>query len=294
MRIKPLFSRFQKAGPLLLLALILLFSACTRVEKAPELSWDPDVRYPLSVTFFNLGKADCMVLKTPNGCVVIDTGRNSDGDDIAEALHEMGVTEIDCLFITHFDKDHVGGADRILKEFPVKTIYEPDYPSETKQTAQYRKAIPETTNVVRLSENNAFTVDGIRYSVDVGDGAYEPKNLDNNSSLVILAEIGSVSFLFAGDVEKDRLLEMLYEDFPVCTVLKVPHHGQESKNLKNFFERVRPSAAVITSGNEDLEAESVVRDLESIGTDVYLTRKGRVEIITDGTGIFCRQLNRKP
>lgn len=58
-----------------------------------------------SVTALNIGKADSLILKTQNHTVLTDCGEKGDSDDIINALAESGVSEIDCLIITHFDKD---------------------------------------------------------------------------------------------------------------------------------------------------------------------------------------------
>lgn len=58
-----------------------------------------------SVTALNIGKADSLILKTQNHTVLIDCGEKGDSDDIINTLAESGISEIDCLIITHFDKD---------------------------------------------------------------------------------------------------------------------------------------------------------------------------------------------
>ena len=252
------FLSIHKRFAAVFVAAILVLSICSCVgqnERPPELSVDGKTEYPLTVSFLNVGKADCILLETPSGCAMIDTGHNGDGDDIVQLLSSKGIEKIDFLVITHFD----------------------------------RKAIPETTEVVRLSENFSFKLDGIDYAIDVGSGVYGEKNLDNNSSLVVTATCGEISFLFTGDAEKERLLEMLYEDFPKCAVLKVPHHGQAAKYLRNFIDKISPSVAVITSEDSQPEDASVVSELENAGAMVYLTRQGRVTVTTDGKGIHCLQ-----
>ena len=270
-----------------------LLASCTPSPETPELSVDPEQAYPMTVTFLNIGEADCFLIESPSGCVMIDTGTNKDGNGIVELLNEKKIGRIDYLFITHFDKDHVGGADRILHAVPVGTIYEPDYASDSKQTAQYRAAVGPDTDVVKLSQNLSFTFDGIRYTVDVANGTFtdgkDQDNVDNNMSLVVHASCGNTSVLFTGDAEKDRLYEMLYEGFPPCTLLKVPHHGVAEKYLRQFCDRVKPQYAVITSSDKEPESDAVVRDLTDMGIQVFLTRKGRIVFTTDGSAVSIRQ-----
>ena len=45
---------------------------------------------------------------------MIDAGTNKSGKALSQRFREEGIGRIDLLIITHFDKDHVGGADKIL------------------------------------------------------------------------------------------------------------------------------------------------------------------------------------
>ena len=293
MDFKRLFHARRTVCCLLALCFVLLASCTPPPPDTPELSVDPGASYPMTVTFLNIGKADCFLIESPSGCVLIDTGTNKDGNDIVALLNAKGIEKIDYLFITHFDKDHVGGADRILHAIPVGIIYEPDYESDSKQTAQYRAAVGPDTEIVKLSENLTFTFDGIKYAVDVANGTFvdgeNQDNVDNNMSLVVHAFCGSVSVLFTGDAEKDRLYEMLYEGFQPCTLLKVPHHGMAEKYLRQFCDRVHPQYAVITSSDKDPEDNAVVQDLSGMGIEVFLTRKGRIVFTTDGSAASITQ-----
>ena len=59
--------------------------------------------------------------------------RDSRADVILDYFSEHGIDTLDYLIITHFDKDHVGGADKILDAVKVKRVLEPDYTVDKKQ-----------------------------------------------------------------------------------------------------------------------------------------------------------------
>lgn len=175
----------------------------------------------LEVAFLNAGKADAFVLLTENSAVVIDTGENSMGDALVDFLLERGVSRVDALFITHFDKDHVGGADALLAALPVSAVYESACEKDNKQTRQYREALEDQgLTPIALQENMALEIDGVQYAISVTNLLCTGKNASNDSSLVIRVQHGQTRFLFAGDAENDRLAELLREGGLACDVLK--------------------------------------------------------------------------
>lgn len=264
------------AGCVLLLCAVTCFVSCAQADE-------------LKLFFFNAGKADACLLETAESTVLIDTGKNKMGKEIVACLEEKGITEIDAMFITHFDKDHVGGADKVLEAVTVHQVFEPAYVSESKQYVQYKEAIEAAgVPVTVLSQNASFVLDGVFYEIDVANQSYYGEDEENDFSLVISVQYGETSILFAGDAENPRLSELLAEGIREHDVLKVPHHGRAEKLSGAFFEAVRPQYSIITSDEEDLEEASVVQALQKYGA-VYLTRCGAVRCTTDGVTISMDQ-----
>ena len=143
-----------------LCALCLLLAGCAGGEAADE----------LTAVFFNVGKADAILLYNGEMAVLIDAGENGDGKDVAEAIRARGIERLDLLIITHFDKDHVGGADKILENIEVGRVLEPDYDKDSKQYRQYREALEEQgVGAEALCENTSFTLGGCEFSIDVAN-----------------------------------------------------------------------------------------------------------------------------
>ena len=119
----------MKKTAILLLMLLLLCAACAQADA-------------LRVDSYDMGKADAMLITTPTGVrILIDTGTNKGGKALVERFEKEGIDAIDTLIITHYDKDHVGGADKILEEIAVRQVIMPVYDKESKQLTQFMEAL---------------------------------------------------------------------------------------------------------------------------------------------------------
>ena len=241
----------------------------------------------LRIEFLNIGKADAILIREGSHTIVIDAGKNGDGKKVVKRLKALGCESVDLMIITHFDKDHVGGADKIIKAMPVGLVFIPAYEKDSKQAADFHNAVDEySIPCERIKENRSLTIGNLQLTIDVANESDYGENEENDFSLVTGMQYGKNSFLFTGDAENPRLAELLEEGIGHFDVLKVPHHGRREKLSSTFFDAVSPVHAVITSGeDEDREETSVVKALERAGARVWLTRNGNVVCTSDGTSI---------
>ena len=242
----------------------------------------------LTVVFFDVGKADATLIYDGEMAVLIDAGENGDGKALAAAIRARGIGRLDLLIITHFDKDHVGGADKILENIEVARVLEPDYDKDSKQYRQYREALEVAgLKAEALTANTAFTLGGCSFAIDVANKADYGEDEENDFSLVVRLTHGNVRFLFAGDAENARLAELLDEGDLASDVLKVPHHGRYADLSAAFFAAVSPQYAVITSDEDGPEDPETVLALQAAGAEVLLTRTGTVELASDGKSVHA-------
>jgi len=237
------------------------------------------------VTVLNVGSADCIVIQTSNHTIMIDTGTDNESDAILSFLQENMITTIDYLIITHFDKDHVGGADKIIDVVGIGQIIQPDYVRDSKQYKEYADAVKKKqTSVTKLTEDMEFALDDVEIAIYVPIADFVVGD-DNNYSLVTSVIHGENTFLFAGDAEQIRLQELLDKEIGEHTFLKVPHHGEVEDNSEEFFVAVNPRYAVITCSIKEPAEDEVIELLEGIGTEVFLVSDGTVTCMSDGTQI---------
>ena len=267
-----------------LLLLSGLLTGCAAKTGTPGASASADT---LTALFLKVGKADAIVLTAGSETLVIDAGETDDGDELLGALHNAGVQTVDTLVITHFDKDHVGGAAALIDGIPVETVLLPDYEGESEEYAAFAAAMAENgIEPQRLTESLTFTLGDASVRVDPPAdtaAAGSSDDADNDLSLITTVTHGSVKLLFTGDAENDRLEEWLSSGAASrVTLLKMPHHGVYCKRLKDLVAAVSPSYAVICDSEKNPAEDKTLELLEAANVTVFETKTAAVKAVSDG------------
>ena len=267
---------FQVKKIIILLFLISLFLfSCRKKETYPD----------FIVDFLDVGKADCMVLRTENSTVVIDCGEKGDGKQILSLLAENEIETVDYLIITHYDKDHVGGATKLINNIEVKNILAPDYAEDSNEVKKYNKALAEKNITPMLMHDNiSFTFDDVEYIVYAPKKTFYGEDDDNDFSLVTKVVYHDTTMLFTGDAMEQRLEEIM--DIGNCTLLKIPYHARKIDNLETFINRVKPEYAVACTSAEEF-SDSTKDILNKFRIKCYSTcENGRITAVNNGNDII--------
>lgn len=248
----------------------------------------------LNVTILKIGKADAIILRSGDKAMIIDTGETDDGPEVVEFLKNAGIASLECMIITHYDKDHVGGACAVLDEFNVKRILIPDYEGtnqEYKSFAEKLETYPVKAERLNTEVSFSFGDASVRVQPPASYDTPDPsKEYDNNFSLLTWVEHGENRLFFTGDIEKARIKEWLASETDTkCDFLKFPHHGVYNKALPAFLEAVQPEYTVICSSGKNPAEDKTLRLLESLGIKTFETRNGDVTVISDGKNITVSQ-----
>lgn len=242
----------------------------------------------MKVDVLDIGKADAIIINTGTHTVLIDAGESDDGPKILKFLIQNNIGYIDYMIITHFDKDHIGGASYLVNSIGIGQVIQPNYDETGNEYIDYCSAVlNKNIPITNLNEKIDITLDLAQFTI------YPPKQdyYDdvNDYSLVTSVTHESMSFLFAGDADTVRLNELIKQGNLKHTFLKVPHHGDYNKISKDFINAVSPEYAIITCSDENKESKKIMQIFKDTGTKVYLTRDGNVECISDGKSITITQ-----
>lgn len=269
------------------------FAVCILVFlcwKVPEGS----AAVPLKATLLKVGKADAIVLQEGTDAIVIDVGEEEDGEEMVEFLTNQGITFVETLIITHFDRDHVGGADTLVERMEIGTVLLPDYQGSHTEYADFMQALEEKHLALqRLTEPAEFSFGDAKVlvepplSYETVEGVTEN---DNNFSLITTVTHGRNRLLFTGDAEKQRLREWLdYGAVEGCSFLKIPHHGVYNTILEKLISAVHPEYAAICSSRKNPADTKTIEVLKQSGVRTFETKDGNITLISDGEHLELHQ-----
>lgn len=252
----------------------------------------PAVTGDVTVTVFDVGKADAMVIQTANSVTVVDAGNKGDGKDIEQFLTAQGIDTIDTLMITHYDKDHVGGAARLVNRMNVGTIYVPDYTASSEEYQSFMEKITEKgKELTKMAAGTAqsWVSDDASFQLFAANKTNYGKNEENDFSLVLYVQHGDNTLLFAGDAEEARQQEIMAMSLGEVTFLKFPYHGNYLSTTENFLNAVNPKYTVICCSNQEYADPSTVQTLKDRGVEAYYTPDGTVTAVSNGKTMTLTQ-----
>lgn len=246
----------------------------------------------LTVVFPALGSADAAVLMTKNATVVIDTGETGDGSEVLDILSDNHRDTVDLLVISHYDKDHVGGAAELIEGCTVKRVIGSTSPKVSDETADYFAALEaaDLTEEV-LSAPMPLELDGMKLTILPPEQAVYSQEQSNNASTVVTVQYGSTSLFFAGDAMAERMAELIPELEPdAFDLIKLPHHGRDEDTTASLLPFFRDGAsAILTSSKKEPESKQVLKLLKENGVTVFRTMDGPVTVTSDGKALTIEQ-----
>ncbi|HTY09092.1 MAG TPA: Ig-like domain-containing protein [Candidatus Edwardsbacteria bacterium] len=263
---------------------------------------------PMSITCLDVGQANCTIIRSPTGKrVMIDcyshkvTGSQHNAQDslrisnfIKDSLGAANTPYLDDLFLTHWDHDHAGYIDVVVRHL------------DSLNGNAYDRGPLDTTDTDFLAYKNSLTARGwwgkrvigsvgAKQTIDIGNGAsiqvvcVRGKTIlgdslttainENNMCLGLLIKYGSFKMCQTGDIES-QMENLLAGDFDSVNVMVVNHHGSAYSSTQNWVNALNPQVSIISVGDSNSYGHpdsGATRRLTSdpgLNNYIYLTERG--------------------
>ena len=259
---------------------------------------------PNTFTQLYVGQGNCNVTVTDAREVYIFDGGSSSEKSVGEYtilpyLRYMGLCDIDAVFISHSDTDHISGVLELIEKgtewgVAIDAVY------ITRQMEE--DGTENTMNLLRACEAAGVNVHTLNAGAEWNSGKthftclhpapdYIPED-PNSGSMCILAEFGKYTLLFPGDVQgsgEDALTETFADMLKLrnedmhqkddtggsrrLDVYVTAHHGSAGTTTSEFLDTARPRLAINSAGLNNRyghPAPETLARLKESGT-AYLT-----------------------
>lgn len=244
------------------------------------ISWAEPMMDDCRVTVLDVGQGQCILLQSEGRTWMVDCGGSDDestADLAADTLLSQGVTRLDGLILTHYDRDHAGAAEYLLTRIPADVVMLPDMPDPD---GVGEKIANQAENAVLVNKDLALSYG----STEVTVFAPLKGETGNESSLCVLFRAANCDILITGDrTALGELLLMRETTLPQLEILIAGHHGSANSTSEELLAATNPAIVAISVGNNPYGHPSpdLLDRLVRYGCAVYRTK-------TDGNLIFRR------
>ena len=237
------------------------------------------------IIFFDVGQGDAILIKLPQGKnILVDTGET--GQEIKRYLLSRGIKKIDYFIISHFHFDHIGGFEKLAKEFTINKVIYPPRCEKNNSKKDIIKLIEEN-NLAAVSFKAGDNLQGRNFKLETLAPNYPliRESYENNNSLVQNFSYGEFQLLLTGDIEQEAEKRLARKYDLSADILKAAHHGSNSSSIKKFLREVEARKTVIQVGanNYGHPSPEVITRFKEKGVRVLRNdRDGAVIFKTNG------------
>ncbi len=196
------------------------------------------------LTMFDVGHGLTIMIEKQGRVTLYDTGASWDSSSYAEQLLLPYLSyrklELDKLVISHFDNDHAGGVNPLLRTYPQLSLISSQIDVQPNA---------EQSRVVRPDciAGNSWQWQGLNFAV-----LWPPQKVSRpynpHSCVLKVTDAQHRSVLLTGDI--DAVAEWLLLRTPEVLksdVVVVPHHGSRSSSRRAFVHAVNADIALVSS-----------------------------------------------
>lgn len=250
----------------------------------------------LELHIVDVEQADCTLIVSEAGNILIDAGDVETKDEVKDYLEQLGVRELAYAIFTHPDADHIGGAATVIESFEIENVILPAlHEGDVPTTKVYESMITtleekESINVIAAEAGAEYEIGELKMKI-LAPLSDNYSNI-NDYSVTARFDFGATSFLFTGDALERSEGEMV-EHYPASELkadfFQAGHHGASNANTPAFIHAVSPKIVAVSCGRDNKyghPTEEALAAFASVDATVYRTDElGTMIFVSDGKEI---------
>ena len=241
--------------------------------------------YPLSVTVYDAGNANCVLIRYEGYYILIDSGMQKVQNDISDKLKSAGIDRLDLVILSCPDEKYIGSMCKIADNVWIDRFVTCECGSgETSD---------EYGELLKKLGEKSVPVEYVRSGDKISFGEMDLKivapcrqcDSPSDNSLAVRLSFGEFAMLFMGDTSKTSQSDMLDSGEELrCDVMLTARQGRQNSVTDEFLRAADPRDAVISVEQTDyLPDDKVVRRILDYGCSLYRTDySGNIVIASDG------------
>lgn len=256
----------------------------------------------VEVVMLDVGQGDSIFMKGPGKSTYLVDGGSSDVRQVGKYrivpyLKWKGIRELDYVFVSHGDADHMNGIEELLGQanngagdITIKHLILPTRHVWDESLTQIALLAKECGTKVLIMEAGQNVREGNLMIRCIQPSDSYAGDIGNESSMVLDVQYKDMRMLLTGDVEEraeeDLQRAIAEQGDGGYQVLKVAHHGSKNSTHESFLAAANPKIALISAGKDNRYGhphKETVANLEDKQCQIYGTAQcGAVTIHTDG------------
>ena len=195
----------------------------------------------------DVGQGDAVLVRSATEVALIDTG--PEPKPLAACLRSLGIDRIDLLVLTHFDLDHVGGAEAVRGRVEA-VMHGPIAEEADRRLLEDLVEGGARVDEASAGQHGMLGEAAWRVLWPLRNSAAFPEG--NDASVVMEFDGGEVPrSIYLGDLSDapQRMLQRTARLAPYA-VVKVAHHGSADQD-PGLYEAIRPRVALFSVGADN-------------------------------------------
>ena len=241
----------------------------------------------------DVGQGQSVMIQADEHYILIDGGGRSTSSYVVSYLKQQGIEALDCIVLSHYEEDHMGGIIGVLSVFPCSVFLAPPYAG----TGDLYQSLAVST----LSNGCGILHPEPGFEFSLGDAVFRvigPQRTDyttdNDLSLCVTIQYGVVRAIICGDAQHDSETDLVNSDENLkADIYVVNHHGSSTSSMDAFLEQVSPRYAIISCGKDNgygHPSMETIQRLQNLNITMFRTDlQGEIIAYSDGADIWFNE-----